>query len=81
KETKDSLGLKEVYITNSSNLQSSSKNKKFKQFSEIWSYYIKEAEKSHRHYEATCYYCVAKKIWAREKPAKFKAYLANECPN
>ncbi|RIB14037.1 hypothetical protein C2G38_2196283 [Gigaspora rosea] len=38
-------------------------------------------EKSHGHYEATCYYCLPKKFWARGKPAKLEAHLANECPN
>ncbi|CAG8843990.1 28911_t:CDS:2, partial [Gigaspora margarita] len=38
-------------------------------------------EKSHGHYEATCYYCFSKKFWARGKPAKLEAHLANECPN
>ncbi|CAG8717178.1 26097_t:CDS:2 [Gigaspora margarita] len=38
-------------------------------------------KKSHGHYEATCYYCFSKKSWAREKPAKLEAHLANECSN
>ncbi|CAG8744724.1 37927_t:CDS:2 [Gigaspora margarita] len=66
--------------TNSSDTPSLTKNKRVKQFSEIWDYFIKGAEKSHGYYKATCYYCLPKKSWAREKPAKLEAHLANECP-
>ncbi|CAG8758209.1 9433_t:CDS:10, partial [Gigaspora margarita] len=38
-------------------------------------------KKSHGHYEASCYYCVPKKSWARGKPAILEAHLANECSN
>ncbi|CAJ0760890.1 580_t:CDS:2, partial [Entrophospora sp. SA101] len=44
---------------------------------EIWNYYNKGQEKNDGHYSATCYYC--SKTWARGKPAKLKAHLANEC--
>ncbi|CAG8453719.1 6330_t:CDS:2 [Cetraspora pellucida] len=80
-EIEDSSESEEEYMTSSSNLESVTKNKKSRQFSEIWSYYIKGAEKSHGHYEATCYYCLPKKFWARGKPAKLEAHLANECSN
>ncbi|CAG8685342.1 1069_t:CDS:1, partial [Cetraspora pellucida] len=73
--------FEDEYITNHSNIQLSSKNKKSKQFFEIWDYYIKGTEKSHGHYEATCYYCVPKKSWSKGKPAKLEAHLANDCPN
>ncbi|CAG8598053.1 3769_t:CDS:1 [Racocetra fulgida] len=70
----------EEYATNSSNRQYSTK-KKSRQFAEIWNYYLRGAEKSHGHYEATCYYCISKKSWARGKPATLEAHLANECSN
>ncbi|CAJ0847365.1 10519_t:CDS:2, partial [Entrophospora sp. SA101] len=44
---------------------------------EIWNYYNKGQEKNDGHYSATCYYC--SKTWARGKPAKLKAHLANKC--
>ncbi|CAG8789360.1 28983_t:CDS:2, partial [Gigaspora margarita] len=44
-------------------------------------YYLRGGEKSHGHYETTCYYCIPKKSWVRGKPTKLEAYLANECPN
>ncbi|CAG8708042.1 33742_t:CDS:2, partial [Gigaspora margarita] len=58
--------------TNSPDKPSLTKNKR--------DYFIKGAEKSHGYYEATCYYCLPKKSWARGKPAKLEAHLANECP-
>ncbi|CAG8669671.1 3980_t:CDS:1, partial [Racocetra fulgida] len=83
-EIEDSSGSEEeeeIIATNSSNTPSLTKNKRARQFSEIWDYFIKGTEKSHSHYEATCYYCIPKKSWARGKPAKLEAHLANECPN
>ncbi|CAG8730990.1 41908_t:CDS:1 [Gigaspora margarita] len=82
-EIEDSFELEEEEntATNSSNIPSLAKSKRVRQFSEIWNYFIKGAEKSHGHYEATCYYCLPKKSWARGKPAKLEAHLSNECPN
>ncbi|RIB01516.1 hypothetical protein C2G38_2295422 [Gigaspora rosea] len=78
--TENSSESEEEHATNSSNQQSLTK-KKSKQFAEICDYYLRGGEKSHRHYEATCYHCISKKTWARGKPAKLEAHLANECPN
>jgi len=79
-EESESSSEIEEYATNSSNQQSSTK-KKSRPFTEIWDYYLKGTEKSHGHYEASCYYCVPKKSWARGKPAILEAHLANECSN
>ncbi|CAG8848695.1 18903_t:CDS:2, partial [Gigaspora margarita] len=67
--TENSSESEEKYATNSSNQQSSTKKN------------LDRKEKSHRHYKATCYYCISKKTWAKEKLAKLEAYLANECSN
>ncbi|CAG8610527.1 29447_t:CDS:2 [Gigaspora margarita] len=79
-EESESSSETEEYATNSSNQQSSTK-KKSRPFAEIWDYYLKSTEISHGHYEASCYYCVSKKSWARGKLAILEAYLANECSN
>ncbi|CAG8822959.1 35297_t:CDS:2 [Gigaspora margarita] len=73
--------IEEIKNSFDSNTPSLAKNKRVRQFSEIWDYFIKGAEKSHSHYEATYYYCFSKKSWARGKLAKLEAHLSNECPN
>ncbi|CAG8488800.1 9075_t:CDS:1, partial [Dentiscutata heterogama] len=77
----DSFELEEENTTSSSNLLSLAKKKKTRKFAKIWDYYIQGVEKSHSHYEATCYYCISKQTWARGKSAKLEAHLANKCPN
>ncbi|CAG8842447.1 7033_t:CDS:2, partial [Gigaspora margarita] len=71
--------IEENTPTNSSDIPSLTKNKRVRQFSEIWNYFIKGAEKSYSHYKTTCYYCLSKKSWAKGKPAKLEVHLANEC--
>ena len=53
------------------------KNKGGLKCDEIWDYFKKRKEINDGHYSAACYHC--SKSWVRGKPAKFKAYLANEC--
>jgi hypothetical protein len=46
-------------------------------FDEVWSYFNKGEEAKDGHYSATCFNC--ERTWARGKPAKLKAHLANQC--
>ncbi|CAG8596084.1 12428_t:CDS:1 [Ambispora leptoticha] len=46
------------------------------QFSKVWDYFIKGVERSNGYYEAKCNYY--EKNWARGKPVKLEAHLANE---
>ena len=53
------------------------KNKGGPRYDEVWDYFEKGTEINDGHRSAACYHC--SKSWARGKPAKLKAHLANEC--